>query len=167
MVGLTATLLAAKLNESIMPSYDLTVLLLPEFLQQKVSKSQFLTLEMNILTLLEFDLKYNSPIFFLGRYLHLFGIDEDQTDSALSSVGIMAHKVCQLLQREPEFLRFKPSQVAAASLMYAINIVNKRAEITNKSAIISVIAQTLQKVELMTDTEIPEDYVSLWTSEIQ
>ena len=32
LVGLTATLLAAKLNESIMPCYDLTALLLPEFL---------------------------------------------------------------------------------------------------------------------------------------
>lgn len=150
-----------------MPCYDLTVLLLPEFLQQKVQKSQFLTLELNILTLLEFDLKFNSPIFFLGRYLHLFGINEEQTDSALSSVGIMAHKVCQLLQREPEFLRFKPSQVAAACLMYAINIVNNRAKITNISAITPVIAQTLQKVELMTDTAMLQDYTDLWTSEIQ
>ena len=32
LVGLTATLLAAKLNESVMPCYDLTALLLPEFL---------------------------------------------------------------------------------------------------------------------------------------
>ena len=83
-----------------------------------------------MLTLLEFELKFDSHIFFLSRYLHLCGIDEEQTDSALSSVGIMAHKVCQLLQREAEFLRFKPSQIAAACLMFAINIVNNRAKIT-------------------------------------
>ena len=120
-----------------------------------------------MLTLLEFNFKYNSPIFFLGRFLHLFGLDTEQTDPILSSVSIMAHRLCQLLQRESAYLRFKPSQIAAAGLMFAISILNNRAKITNNSAIIPVIAQTLQNVGLMSEGSESQDYVSLWTPEIE
>ena len=120
-----------------------------------------------MLTLLEFDLKYNSPIFFLGRYLHLFGLDTEQADPMLSTVSAMAHRLCQLLQREPAYLRLKPSQIASACLMFAINIVNNRAKITDNSAIIPVIAQTLQNVGLMSASSESQDYASLWTPEIK
>jgi len=60
--------MAAKANQPLKPSYALTVVLLPEALQSKVSKTDFLELESKMLVRLEFDLCYASPIVFLERY---------------------------------------------------------------------------------------------------
>ena len=128
LLALTTLILAAKINEPVRPGYDITAHLLPNSLQQQVSKSEFITLESHILTLLKFDLQYTSPIFFLGRYQILFGLDTEQNDFLASSVGSMARNFCLLMLRESHFLNYKPSQIASASIMFAMYIINNRVD---------------------------------------
>ena len=78
LLALTVTVLAAKITESSLPSFDFTANLLPEFLRQKVSKDQFKILEGNILTLLEFSLHHNCPMFYLSRFLRIYGLDSEE-----------------------------------------------------------------------------------------
>ena len=77
LLAVTVTILAGKITESSVPSYDLTISLLPEFLQQKVEKDQFKILEGNILTLLEFSLHFNCPMFYMSRYARILGLDAE------------------------------------------------------------------------------------------
>ena len=104
LLALTAIMIAGKSNESLRPSYEYTALLLPEPLQAKVSLQQFINLEIRVLNQLQFDLTFDSPLFFLDRYLHLFGLDMKN-----SAVANTAHSLCQFMQREAHFLRYKPS----------------------------------------------------------
>ena len=75
LLAITSQILAAKANEPIRPSYELTTELLPSKLKAHVTRHDFLSLESTMLTLLKFDLKYNSPLFFLGRYQRIFSFD--------------------------------------------------------------------------------------------
>ena len=125
LLALTVTVLAAKITESSLPCYDYTVSMLPEFLRQKVNKDQFKILEGNILTLLEFSLHYNCPMFYLSRYLRIFGLDAEEYEA----IRAWAVGLCQLLQRETIYLELRPSQVAAASLMFAANMADRSAQI--------------------------------------
>ena len=118
LLAVTVTVLAAKITESSVPCYDLTVSLLPDFLQQKVTKDQFRILEGNILTLLEFSLHYNCPMLFMSRYARVLGLDSGD----YGTIRTWATKLCLLLQRETVYLEIKPSQVAAACLMFAVNM---------------------------------------------
>ncbi len=74
------------------------------------------------MTMLDFDIKFNTPVFFLERYLHLFGLDREESDMSNT-----AYSLCQFMQRESLFLKFKPSQLASACLILAINMINKKA----------------------------------------
>ena len=125
LLALTVTILAAKITESSLPSFEFTANLLPEFLRQKVSKDQFKILESNILTVLEFSLHFNCPMFYLSRFLRIFGLDSEE----YLSIRAWAANYCSLLQRETIYLEMRPSQVAAASLMFAVNMVDKSAQI--------------------------------------
>ena len=145
LLAMTALMLAAKANEAVKPAYQVTSSLLPDNLKEHVSKSEFIALESRILTRLQFDLKYCSPIFFLERFQRLFGLDVEQKDSLASMVGCMSRNMCLLMLREAHFLNYKPSQIASASIMLALNLVNNR---VNNSAI-SITAQNLRDSGLM------------------
>ena len=68
------------------------------------------------------------------------------------------------MQRESLILNFKPSQVASAALMFAINTINSK--VKNKA--VPRIAQKLQTFGLLiTKSDDFSDFVSLWTSEIK
>ena len=75
LLAVTSLLIAAKASQPLKPSYALTVGLLPDVLQPKVSKTAFVNLEFDILTQLQFNISHVSPIFFLERYQRLFGLD--------------------------------------------------------------------------------------------
>ena len=124
LIALTSTILAAKMNESVTPLFEYTASLLPETLHQKVSKSQWKSLESHILFLLDFELKFDSPLLYLNRFIHVLGLE---TIDGSDNVKDWATKLSQHFKRESEYLTYKPSQVAAACLMFAINIVDQGA----------------------------------------
>ena len=75
-LSVTAIMLAAKLNQSLKPSFNLTVSLLPQSLQTLVSRHSFLELERDILRVLEYDITFYSPVTFLERYLRICEFDD-------------------------------------------------------------------------------------------
>ena len=63
-----------------------------------------------------------TPIFFLERFQRIFGVDQELTDSDDTRVGNLARKMLRCMLLSSTYLRFKPSQVAAAALLLSINI---------------------------------------------
>ena len=86
-------------------------------------------------------MKFDSPALFLNRFIHVFGL---QSVAAGDTVVEWAFKLSQHFQREAEYLRFKPSQVAAACLMFAINIVDQGAQMEGRKPVTPEIAATLE-----------------------
>ena len=156
LLALTAIMIAGKSNESLRPSFDYTAHLLPEVFREKVSIQQFINLEIRILTQLQFNMTFDSPLFFLDRYLHLFGLDMEN-----SAVSNTAHSLCQFMQRESHFLRYKPSEMASASLILAIYMINKKSDGTA----VPLIAEKIRENGLMSKS-VGDSYASLWTCEI-
>ena len=122
LLALTSIMIAAKAGQPLKPSYALTASMLPESLQSMVSKAKFIELESEVLVQLEFDLSYISPITFLERYQRLFGLDTEQSDAISCQINSTAQHCCKLIQRESHYLRYKPSELAAASLIFAYNL---------------------------------------------
>ena len=77
LLGTVGLMIAAKMNEHVMPSFELTIDILPPSLQKKVSEKKMRELEIKILQVLDFDLTYDGPLPFLDRYAYLLNIDED------------------------------------------------------------------------------------------
>ena len=59
---------------------------------------------------------------FLERFLRLYGIKQDEEDSGIRQLASLAKEYVLVLQRSPTYLNYRPSQIAAASVMCAINI---------------------------------------------
>lgn len=68
-------MLAAKLEQNEIPSFNLMNHFLHESHGVQVSIEDFVNLELQVLIPLEFDLKYVSPIPFLERYQRILGFD--------------------------------------------------------------------------------------------
>lgn len=71
---------------------------------------------------LEFSLQHVSPNRFLDRFLRLFELDQDKDDKTAKQLGGLARQYIRFMQRESLFLKYKPSAIAAAALIFAINI---------------------------------------------
>ena len=61
-----------------------------------------------------------SPCEFLERFIRIFGMD--QVTEHNIQVKNFAHHMCMFSQCNDHFLDYKPSQIAAASLLLAINL---------------------------------------------
>ena len=66
-------------------------------------------------------MKFDSPLLYLDRFIHVLGL---KMVEGSENVKDWALKLSQHFKREAEYLTYKPSQVAAACLMFAINIVD-------------------------------------------
>ena len=96
-----------------------------ELLHQKhkvlLKKKAVLEMEEDIIRTLDFNLRKVSQIQFLERYLRLFGLDRID-DKRSMQIAALSGQYCKFMQREACFLQFKPSQIAAASLLFSINL---------------------------------------------
>ena len=77
-------------------------------------------MEEKILRAFDFSLCYVSALTFLERFLRVFGLDYE--NESAKQIKTLATNYCKLVQRESCFLNFKPSHIAAASLLFSINI---------------------------------------------
>ena len=87
------------------------------------TKDELVQLERQVITLLDWDLLIMTPIFFLERFQRIFGVEQEKTDSSDARVGNLARKLLRCMLLSSTYLRFKPSQVAAAALILSINII--------------------------------------------
>ena len=78
--------------------------------------------ESQVIRMLDWDLHMVGPIFFLERYQRIFGVENERNDPEATRVGGLARKIIRCLLLSSNYLRFKPSQIAAAALVLSINI---------------------------------------------
>ena len=87
-----------------------------------VTKKDLIDLEERVIRMLDFDLHYTGPIFFLERFQRIYNLDQTQRDRDAYAIDFLARSFCRSMLRSRHFLRLKPSQVGAAALILAINL---------------------------------------------
>ena len=75
LLAVITTLMAAKLEEPMQPSYNRMVRLVASSWNLNIDKKDLIDLEEDIIRQLDFDLHYNSPIPFLERFQRIFNLD--------------------------------------------------------------------------------------------
>ena len=75
-----------------------------------------------VLRRLDFNLRSVPAIAFLERFFRIFGIDQNEKDANAGVIMDLANDYCSFIQRDSQFLDFRPSLNAAASLMLAFNV---------------------------------------------
>ena len=137
----------------------------------KIHRNSFHHLERSILIELDFSLKYVTPLVFLERYQRIFGLDRVWDDEEAQGVAVEAEKLCFLMLEHSQFLDFRPSQIAAASLLLSIKM---RYYITlvkdagprhgrNDVAPIKPLKMWDERVEYLTGLSCSEDVEPLYT----
>lgn len=121
-LGATVMLMAAKLEQPISPSFNRMLALLPASEQARITKKDLIDLEEQILLTLNFSLHATGPIPFIERFQRLFGIDQETLDHDFKQVGFTARQFVKYMQRYGQFLKWKPSQLAAAAIVLSINL---------------------------------------------
>lgn len=121
-LAFVCVLIAAKLEEPMQPSFNRMVRLIKSEHDFDTTKEELITLEQMVITLLDWDLQIVTPIFFLERYQRIFGVDREASDPSDARVVNLARKMLRYMLLSSVYLRFKPSQVAAAALILSINI---------------------------------------------
>lgn len=87
-------LLAAKMEESIQPSFDMMIDLLTEKEQQSLSQSKLKKLEKDILVRLGFNLNYVGPVEYISRYLQILKFDQ------IDLVRDYSYEICKYLSND-------------------------------------------------------------------
>uniref|UniRef100_A0A8C8U7Y1 Cyclin B3 n=1 Tax=Peromyscus maniculatus bairdii TaxID=230844 RepID=A0A8C8U7Y1_PERMB len=112
LLGSTAYMIAAKLEESYPPS-------LPEFLyicEDLYQLRDMVSLEMNILKTLNFDINIPTPYNFLRRYASCI--------HASMKTLTLSRFICEMTLQEYEYVQERPSKLAAACFLLAIYMRN-------------------------------------------
>lgn len=80
-------------------------------------------MEEQVLRSLGFAVHHVSAIQFLERYFRIYGIDQARkTDKSSIQLQKLARQYCRYMQRDSFFLNYRPSQIAASSMLFAINV---------------------------------------------
>ena len=85
--------------------------------KDSVSKKSLIDLEAQILIKLGFDFNFPGPIQSMERFLRLLNYDQSS-----HSIKDMSFQICKFSLNESCFLNYRPSQIAACSVLIAINI---------------------------------------------
>jgi len=119
LLATIATLMSAKLEQPMSPSFTRMINLLTSEEKKTVSKQQLIYLESDILIRLGFDFNFQGPIQSLERYLRILNYDHNEEVLALG------FEICKFQLNDARCLDMRPSQIAACAAIIAINIFNK------------------------------------------
>ncbi len=86
------------------------------------TEKDMIALEHSILHKLDFDLIQPSPLFFLERYLRIFGLDQERDDKIAALVANIARRMIRCLLLSSSFLKFKASSIAASAILLSVGI---------------------------------------------
>ena len=126
-------------------------LLPPEF-KSSTTKKQLAALERVILETLQFSVQWAGPTPYLDRYVRLLGLEHEPL------VIRVARELCRSMTTDCQlFLTLRPSDLAAASLVLALNI-------TQSSAVCKQIGIQSLKGKVNPPSSSP---LSWWTPELQ
>lgn len=112
-------LLAAKLEQPIQPSYNRMIKLLNKKEKQMVGKEQLEELELEIIFMFGCDFNFHGPIHFVDRYLRILDYGNEPV------IQMMCNEICKFSLNDDMFLNYRPSQIAACSVILSINIFKK------------------------------------------
>lgn len=117
-------LLAAKFEEVIDPNYDKMIVLLTEYEKKYITKDFLVELEFQIVEAFDIDFNFMlvSPVDLIDRYLRILNYDKD------INVRKITFDICKFQLLDAKFLKYLPSQLAACSIILAINIEEKELE---------------------------------------
>ena len=121
-LAVTSVIIAAKIEEKNMPRIANMTDLLYDKHSVTITEETILQFEFTILSYLDFKLRYANPVHFLERFQRSFGLDKEASDQTSESVGNMARKFIRFMIINKGFLKYKPSAMAAASLLLAIKV---------------------------------------------
>jgi len=111
-----SVLMSAKLEQPISPSFTRMINLLAPEEKKNVTKPSLIEIEQDILVKLGFDFNFPGPIQTLERFLRLVNYDLNRT------VFDMGFQICKFQLNDARFLDYRPSQIAACSMILSINI---------------------------------------------
>ena len=121
-LSIICTLMAAKLEEPIQPSYNRMVRLVANDWSVTVTKKELVDLEEQIIRMLDFDLHFTGPIPFLERFQRIYNLDQVKRDREAFALDYLARNFCRSMLRSKAYLVMKPSQIGASALILAINL---------------------------------------------
>lgn len=121
-LAIVCTLMSAKLEQPISPSFNRMIRLVEDEWGIKISKTELIDLEEKVIRTLDYSLHYTCPIVFLERYQRIFGVDEESKDQESHLVGELARRFLRCLVSHSSFLHFKTSQMAASALLLSMNV---------------------------------------------
>lgn len=121
-LAIVCTLMSAKLEQPISPSFNRMIRLVEEEWNIHVLKEELIALEEKIIKSLDYELHYTCPIVFLERYQRIFGVDEEYLHEESRLVGEQARRLLRCMVSHSSFLKYKSSQMAGAALMLAMNV---------------------------------------------
>ena len=114
-------LMAAKLNEPLVPAFENMVNMINGWQKDHMTNRDLVILEEKIIKALEFELNWTSPLHFLERFQRLFNLDQVFSDKHSYLVDASAIYLSRFMIRDVNFLEFKPSEIAVAAFMLALN----------------------------------------------
>ena len=115
-------LMSAKLEQPISPSFTRMIGLLSDEEKKYVSKQSLIDLEAQILIKMGFDFNFPGPIQIMERYLRILDYDTNKT------IMDMAFQISKFQLNDARFLNYKPSAIAACSVILGVNIYEKDKE---------------------------------------
>jgi len=83
------------------------------------TKEVLTDLEQDIITRFGFEFNFSGPMEFINRYLRVLGYDKND------QIKIICEQLCRFQLNYSTFLKYKPSQLAAAIGIISINILKK------------------------------------------
>lgn len=84
-----------------------------------VTKESLVDLEYEILFMFGCDFNFHGPIHFVDRYLRLLNYSNEPV------IQMMCNEICKFSLNDEMFLTYRPSQIAACSVILSINIFKK------------------------------------------
>ena len=87
-----------------------------------ITKEDLYDYETSVLFSLDMDLNCVSPIVFLERFQRIFDVDEELKDEHSKLISDLARKICRHTLLDVNFLKYRPSAIAAASIVLAMNL---------------------------------------------
>ena len=136
-------LIAAKVEELKSPNFKRMIVHLNPEEREHIKVPDLVRMEQEILTVLSFDLGFPNPIVAIERYLRLLGFDKNHI------IEEMAFQLSKFALNDPEFLNFRPSQIAACSVLISANIYKRDQEEFERTGVYATCEEYL-------DTDLPE-----------
>ena len=113
------TLMSAKLEQPISPSFNRMISLLEDDERARITKDDLIELEADIIRKLNMEFHFPGPIAPMERFLRLLGYNQNML------AYDMAYHICKFQLTDPAFLDYTPSEIAACAVILAINIYQK------------------------------------------